>query len=106
MSNGKRWTLYGADGLYTILAAGGPVLQSGESVRVMPVSEHNADLESLARELEGRAEAENEMRRKCLPIGERRLLHDPVGVAVHAAGRDAYREAAQLVRAKIEEGGK
>jgi hypothetical protein len=96
MSNGKRWTIYvcpdcdgglaptpgssdecdcpdGRDGDYSPL---------DKPVEVLPVS----DLESLAQELEGRAQ-------QCTG-------------SEHATGkREAFTEAAQLVGAKIEEGG-
>lgn len=69
------------------------------AVRYMPVS----TLESIAQELEERAEAEQEVRDKCLPADEPGH-RDVIGAAIHSVARDAHRSAAQLVRAKIEEG--
>lgn len=77
-----RWILYSEGGLSTALAGGGPVLPEGESVEVMPVSEYNADLESLAQELEGRAQQSTG--------------------SEHAVGKsEAFHEAAQEVRANV-----
>lgn len=97
MNNRKRWTL-GPTGIFW-----GPLVET--SATVMEVSEHNADLESLAQELEKRAKAEQELRDRALSYGAADPI-DAVGGAIHAATRDALREAAQLVRAKVEEGGK
>lgn len=119
MSNGKRWseewTLGSGASPHRVVAILGPLIYHEQTVEVVPKIEAEqrlaeldslrSDLESLAQELEGRAEAEDEMRRKCLPADEPGL-RDPVGAVVHATARDALREAAQLVRAEIEEGGK
>ena len=96
MSNGKRWTprwvYHDTLGLVPYCTRdGGPANLSHlpvEGELVMPTAEHNADLESLAQKLEGRAEIERDERGELWRIG------------------DAFKRAAQLVRAQIEEGGK
>lgn len=91
MSNGKRWTILRAGGGNPDIVLG-PEVEAGHGVDVMEVSQHNADLESLAQELERRvaqAAIEESM---------------PGGCEGDTYTRKSYEEAAQLARAKIEEG--
>lgn len=109
MSNGKRFTLLlctGCGGIFGYRLDGGCTCEpshakTGKNLEFMEVSEHNADLEALAQELERRAELAEKIATAYLDQG---VSEDEGQVVAALASQACWHVATQLVRAKIEEG--